>query len=66
MLGVAGDDEHKQTIAFTYWMAVRLFGAFCFHYSDHERDEFDLEREREKYYDRNLRRNKEEVSYISS
>jgi hypothetical protein len=42
MLGAAGDDPAKQTVAFTYWMAVRLFGALCFHYTDRERDENDL------------------------
>jgi hypothetical protein len=42
MLKDAGDDPIKQTIALTYWMAVRLFGSFCFHYADKERDENDL------------------------
>ena len=42
MLIDAGSNPAKQTIAFTYWMAVRLFGAFCFHYADRERDENDL------------------------
>jgi endogenous inhibitor of DNA gyrase (YacG/DUF329 family) len=42
MLVDAGDDPAKQTIAFTYWMAVRLFGSFCFYYTDQPRDEFDL------------------------
>jgi hypothetical protein len=45
MLKDAGDDPTKQTIALTYWMAVRLFGAFYFHYSDREQDEYDLARE---------------------
>ena len=44
MLKDAGSDPGKQTIAFTYWMAVRLFGASCFHYSSRERDETDLMR----------------------
>jgi hypothetical protein len=44
MLKDAGDDPTKQTIALTYWMAVRLFGAFYFHYSDREQDEYDLAR----------------------
>jgi hypothetical protein len=42
MLEDAGSNPAKQTIAITYWMAVRLFGAFCFHYADRERDENDL------------------------
>jgi hypothetical protein len=42
MLKAAGDDPTKQTIAFTYWMAVRLFGSICFHYADKERNEYDL------------------------
>ena len=42
MLKDAGDDPARQTIAITYWMAVRLFGAACFHYADRERDENDL------------------------
>jgi hypothetical protein len=42
MLKDASDDEEMQKIAITYWMAVRLFGAFCFHYADHERNEKDL------------------------
>ena len=45
MLIDAGDDEALQTIAITYWMAVRLFGAACFHYADQERDEKDLSRQ---------------------
>lgn len=45
MLWDAGGNQAKQTIAFTYWMAVRLFGAFCFHYAERERDERDLEAE---------------------
>jgi hypothetical protein len=44
MLKAAGDDGHKQTIAFTYWMAVRLFGSMCFNYAEKERDENDLAR----------------------
>lgn len=51
MLKDAGDDPGKQTIAITYWMAVRLFGAFCFHYSDKERDEKDLAIFMETYYE---------------
>jgi|GEM_PF-5192506 len=50
MLKDAGDDPIKQTIAFTYWMAVRLFGAFCWHYAERERDEIDLEIAMEEYY----------------
>ena len=44
MLLDAGNNKAKQTIAMTYWMAVRLFGKAFFHYSDHERDEYDLAR----------------------
>ncbi len=50
MLKDAGSDPAKQTIAITYWMAVRLFGSFYFHYSDHERDESDLAIVMENYY----------------
>jgi hypothetical protein len=42
MLVDAGSDPAKQTIAFTYWMAVRLFGSICFYYTDRQRDEVDL------------------------
>lgn len=42
MLGAAGNDPARQTIAISYWMAVRLFGSACFHYGK-ERDEVDLE-----------------------
>ena len=42
MLRSAGDNPAYQTLAFTYWMAVRLFGGICFHYGK-ERDENDLE-----------------------
>lgn len=44
MLVDAGEDQGKQGIAFTYWMAVRLFGSFCFFYTDKQRDEEDLQR----------------------
>ena len=44
MLIDAGSNKVKQTIAMTYWMAVRLFGKLYFHYADHERDEYDLAR----------------------
>jgi hypothetical protein len=50
MLEDAGSNLAKQTIAFTYWMAVRLFGAFCFHYAEKERDEVDLMLFMEEYY----------------
>jgi hypothetical protein len=42
MLKDAGDDPAKQTIAITYWLSVRVFGAVCFHYAEKERDENDL------------------------
>ena len=42
MLVDAGDDPTKQTIAFTYWMAVRMFGSMFFNYTEHPRDEIDL------------------------
>ena len=42
MLKDAGEDPAMQTIAITYWMAVRLFGSVCFHYAERERDENDL------------------------
>jgi hypothetical protein len=42
MLIDAGSNPAKQTIAFTYWMAVRLFGCACFHYGP-QRDILDLE-----------------------
>ena len=42
MLKDAGDDQSLQTVAFTFWMAVRLFGWTCFHYAVEERDEKDL------------------------
>lgn len=44
MLIDASGDPARISIAFTYWMAVRLFGAAFFHYADHERDETDLAR----------------------
>ena len=42
MLKDAGDDPAKQTLAITYWLAVRVFGPACFHYAEKERDEHDL------------------------
>ena len=42
MLKDAGDDEALQTLAITYWLAVRVFGGACFHYAAKERDETDL------------------------
>ena len=42
MLKDAGKSKKYQTLAFTYWMAVRLFGAPFFHYSSRERNEDDL------------------------
>ncbi|MBE3141820.1 MAG: hypothetical protein IMZ53_14690 [Thermoplasmata archaeon] len=51
MLKDAGYDQVKQSLAFTYWMAVRLFGSVCFHYSDRERDEKDLAIFMEEYYE---------------
>lgn len=32
----------KLSLALTYFLAVRFFGAVCFHYADKERDEIDL------------------------
>ncbi|TSA45878.1 hypothetical protein D4R52_01625 [bacterium] len=42
MLKDANVDPIKQTISITYWLAVRVFGAACFHYAEKERDETDL------------------------
>jgi len=42
MLKDAGKSKKYQTLAFTYWMAVRLFGAPFFHYAHYERNEDDL------------------------
>lgn len=42
MLIDAGNDPAMQAAAFAYWMAVRLFGGYCFRYADKERDENDL------------------------
>ena len=38
----AGSNMAKQTIALTYYIAVRFCGAVCFHYAKRERDEKDL------------------------
>lgn len=42
MLRSAGNNHEYQTLAITYWMAVRLFGSVCFHYAAEERNENDL------------------------
>lgn len=39
---IAGGDPVKRFVALTYYVFVRLFGAFCFHYATRERDEKDL------------------------
>jgi len=38
----AGCNPIKLGLALTYFLAVRTFGAVCFHYADKERDEVDL------------------------
>jgi len=38
----AGKTPIKLWLALTYFLAVRTFGAVCFHYAEKERDEVDL------------------------
>lgn len=38
----AGKNPIRHAIALTYYLAVRTFGATCFHYGDRERDWRDL------------------------
>ena len=42
MIRDAGMNPIKQTIALTYFTAVRIFGPVCFHYAKQQRDEKDL------------------------
>jgi len=39
----AGWNPIKLTICLTFYLAVRAFGADCFHFADRQRDEQDLE-----------------------
>lgn len=42
MLADAGECHEMQVAAYTYYLAVRVFGAVCFHYAATPRDENDL------------------------